>query len=59
MAENHDIGDFAIDLGAWCQAHADEIKANLERVVSRPLGDFTLLRRIDVAVWMHNKGAGT
>jgi hypothetical protein len=31
MTDDHDIGDFAVDLGDWCQAHADEIKANLER----------------------------
>lgn len=31
MLGDKQIGDFAIDLGDWCQEHADEIKANLER----------------------------
>lgn len=30
MAENHDIGDFAVDLGDWCQEHADQIKADFD-----------------------------
>ena len=33
-------------------------RERITRVVSLPLGDVTLLRRIDVAVWMHAKMAG-
>ena len=31
MADDHDIGDFAVDLGDWCQEHADQIKADFDR----------------------------
>jgi len=31
MAEDKSIGSFAVDLGEWFQAHAEDIKANLGR----------------------------
>ncbi len=31
MVGDEQIGDFAIDLGDWCQEHADQIKADFDR----------------------------
>lgn len=32
---DENIGDFAIDLGDWCQEHADQIKADFDRYFTR------------------------
>ena len=31
MTVDHDTGDFAVDLGDWCQDHAEQISADFDR----------------------------
>jgi hypothetical protein len=34
MTDDHDIGDFAVDLGDWCQEYAAQIKADFDTYFS-------------------------